>query len=314
MLKMSMSFLNYHHLRYFRNIVQAGTLTAAAKEAGISQSAISVQLKDLENSLGCALFSREHKSLRLTEEGRMVYEFAETIFRTGEELISTLNQKQTSFSKVLRVGCVATLSRNFILGFLEQAVADEEVEVVIHSGRLTELLTELQDHTLDLVLSNRRVKSDASNRLQCREVAEQPVSLLGRPHFAPSPKRPFRFPEDLEGVPLVLPSRESGIRNQFDSLMARHEGVKLLVAAEADDMAMLRLLAREMNALALLPPVVVKDELEAGIFKEIYRIPELHETFFATTSLRKFPNPYLSVLLEGKKRPGSKQNSQKNRK
>lgn len=148
------------------------------------------------------------------------------------------------------------------------------------------------------MLSNRRVKSDAGNRLNCVEVAKQPVSLLGRPHFAPQKARRFRFPEDLAGVPLVLPSRESGIRTHFDALMARHDDVKLLVAAEADDMAMLRLLARETDALALLPPVVVRDELEAGIFKEIHQIPELYETFYATTSQRKYPHPYLSILLD----------------
>jgi len=295
-----MSFLNFHHLRYFRSIVQAGTLTEAAKRMGISQSAMSVQLKSLEHQLGCSLFSREHKSLRLTEEGRMVFEFADSIFKTGEEMMSTLSRKQKRFTTVLRVGCVATLSRNFILEFLKPAVSDEEVEVVIHSGSRSELLSDLQDHTLDLVLSNRRTKTDLGNKLNCVEVAKQPVSLLGRPHFAPKGKKPFRFPEDLAGIPLVLPSRESGIRNQFDSLMDLHRNMKLVVAAEADDMAMLRLLAREMDAIALLPPVVVRDELEAGIFKEIYQLPDLYETFYATTSNRKFPNPYLSKLLEKK--------------
>ncbi|MCB1070737.1 MAG: LysR family transcriptional regulator [Verrucomicrobia bacterium] len=291
-----MSFLNYHHLRYFHAIVREGTLTAAAKRMGISQSAMSVQLKELENSLGCALFSREHKSLHLTEEGRMVYDFAETIFRTGDELQSTLQRSQARFNRALRVGCVATLSRNFILGFLRDELMDNASEVVIHSGSLAELLTQLQDHTLDLVLSNRRVKTDAANRLECREVAEQPVSLVGPPRLRLR-KKGFRFPEDLAEIPLVLPSRESGIRKRFDELLNRHPGIQMLIAAEADDMAMLRLLAREMNALALLPPVVVYDELEAGILREVYRVPELRETFFATTGKRRYPNPLVEKLL-----------------
>jgi LysR family transcriptional activator of nhaA len=66
-----MSFLNYHHLRYFRAIATEGTLTGAAHRLGVSQSSLSVQLKHLEDSLGQPLFMREKESLVLTEAGRI---------------------------------------------------------------------------------------------------------------------------------------------------------------------------------------------------------------------------------------------------
>ncbi len=56
-----MAFLNYHHLRYFRAIAQEGTLTGAAEKLGVAQSSLSVQLKQLEESLGQSLFSRRVK-------------------------------------------------------------------------------------------------------------------------------------------------------------------------------------------------------------------------------------------------------------
>ena len=76
-----MSQLNYHHLRYFHAIVREGTLTRAAESLHVSQSALSIQLKKLEESLDCALFDRQHKTLILTEEGKMVLDYAETIPR-----------------------------------------------------------------------------------------------------------------------------------------------------------------------------------------------------------------------------------------
>lgn len=287
--------LNYHHLRYFHAIIREGTLTAAAARLNVSQSSLSVQLKQLEENLGCALFDRMHKSLRLTEEGRMVSDYAETIFRTGEEMLATLQNRGKKYQEVLRVGAVATLSRNFQLSFLRSVIDDEAVEVVITSASMGELLGQLKAHTIDLVLSNRAVKRDGGNAWQSKLVAEQAVSFIGGKQFRK--RKRFRFPEDIQDIPMVLPSTESEIRAHFDILMARH-GVRPLIAAEADDMAMLRLLAREIDGISLLPPVVVRDELEQGILYDLHQIPTLNEHFYAITVERKYPNPLLEVLLK----------------
>ena len=289
-----MNALNFHHLRYFHATARSGSLTAAAKRLNVSQSAMSVQLKQLEASLGVALFDREHKSLRLTEEGRMVLDYANTIFRTGEEMLATLQNKSGQFRKKLRIGAVTTLSRNFQLGFLHEAIDDNEVEVVIHSLSLREALAQLSAHQLDMVLSNRAVPPSGGSAFRSDLVAEQPVSLLC--HKRMRRRRAFRFPEDLQGVPMVLPTPSSDLRIWFDQIIER-AGIALLIAAEADDMAMLRLLAREMPAIALLPSVVVKDELESGELVEAYRVPGLQESFYAITSKRRYPNPHVAKLL-----------------
>lgn len=291
--------LNYHHLRYFHAIVREGTLTAAAARLNVSQSSLSVQLKQLEDSLDCALFDRMHKTLQLTEEGRMVFDYAETIFRTGEEMLATLQNRGGKYKEVLRVGATATLSRNFQLSFLRTVIDDENIEVVITSASMAELLSQLKAHTLDLLLSNRPVKRDAGNSWQSRLVAEQPVSLIGAKKLCK--RRRFRFPEDLKDVPMVLPSKESEIRTHFDLTMQQY-GVRPLIAAEADDMAMLRLLAREIDGVSLLPPVVVQDELEQGILHELCQIPALFEHFYAITVERRYPNPCLGILLKAQER------------
>jgi LysR family transcriptional activator of nhaA len=288
--------LNFHHLRYFHAIVKEGTLTAAANRLNVSQSSLSVQLKQLEESLDCALFDRQHKSLLLTEEGRLVFDYAETIFRTGDEMMAALSNRSGRFKNVLRVGAVATLSRNFQLAFLRGVIDDESIEVVITSASMGELVDQLTAHTIDLVLSNQPVRRDAHRSLRSRLVAEQPVSLIGSKRF--KKRRGFRFPDDLEDVPLVLPSLESDIRLRFDGLLERH-GFTPLVAAEADDMAMLRLLARETDGIALLPPVVVQEELANGILHELFQVPDLQERFYAITVARRFPNPLIPRQTQG---------------
>lgn len=295
-----MSQLNYHHLRYFHAIVREGTLTAAAERLNVAQSALSVQLKQLEQNLGVPLFERKHKSLQLTEEGRIVYNYAQTIFQAGEEMMATLQNSGDRYKEVLRVGAVATLSRNFQLSFLHEVIDDERVEVVIHSASMSELLDQLEGHDLDLVLSNRPVQREGDSRLQSYLVDEQPVSLVGGQSFRK--RRKFRFPEDLKDTPLVLPTRESGIRMRFDLILQQH-GIVPLIAAEADDMAMLRLLAREVGGVSLLPPVVVYEELVNEELYELCQVPNLYERFYAMTVTRRFPNPHVEELIKRTKTP-----------
>ncbi|MFZ9853480.1 MAG: LysR family transcriptional regulator [Limisphaerales bacterium] len=288
-----MSFLNYHHLRYFRVIAHEGGLTRAAARLRISQSALSVQLRQLEENLGTRLFERRNKSLFLTEAGRMALEYADSIFRSGEELMDLLRNQGSRRHTFLRVGAVATLSRNFQMGFLRPLLGQTDIELVVRSGTLRELLTQLQNHTLDVVLSNMPVRRDAETGWYSHLLDEQPVSLVGRRRRG---TRAFRFPDNLKETPLVLPSPENSMRTAFDALMEQ-VGIRPIIAAEIDDMAMLRLMAREHSGLTLVPTVVVQDELASGILAERHRFREIHENFYAITPTRRFPNPLLRDLV-----------------
>ena len=115
---------NYHHLRYFWLVAHEGNLTRTAKLHAISQSALSMQIQKLEQDLGQPLFERSGKRLILTEAGRIALDFADSIFATGEELLGTLGQLEQAHRRVLRVGALATLSRNFQLQFLQPLLTD----------------------------------------------------------------------------------------------------------------------------------------------------------------------------------------------
>jgi LysR family transcriptional regulator, transcriptional activator of nhaA len=75
-------------------------------------------------------------------------------------------------------------------------------------------------------------------------------------------------------------------------------GLRPIIAAEVDDMAMLRLLARESGGVTLVPPVVVRDELKSRLLIELHHIREIRESFYAITPSRKFPNPMVRELVQ----------------
>lgn len=297
-----MDFLNYHHLRYFRVIAGERSLTKAARKLNLSPPALSVQLRQLEESMGHALFERLPTGLKLTEAGLVALEYAQTIGQAGEELMDVMRHGVGAGRKVLRVGAVATLSRNFQLEFLRPALKRVDVEVVARSGSLAELLVSLQSHEVDVVLSNESARQDAERPWHSHLLADQSVALVGTPKW--KAKR-LKFPQDFDGVPLVLPSFESNTRDGFERLLAS-AGVRPLVMAEVDDMAMLRLIAREDDVLALVPPVVVQDEIASGVLVVTHRIAEIRETFYAVTASRHFPNLLVGTLIEAMKTKGVK--------
>jgi LysR family transcriptional activator of nhaA len=286
--------LNYHHLHYFWAVAKEGSLTRAAERLHVSQSALSTQIRQLESSLGQALFVRAPRAMRLTEAGQVALSFAERIFTTGDEMVAVLREEAVGIRITLRIGAVATLSRNFQENFFRPLLARTDVDLVLQSASLSELLARLRVHNLDLILSNRRIVATADDPWRCRRIARQPVSLVGHRRRG---RKPFRFPEDLADTLLILPGPDSDVRAGFD-VMCRRIGLRPRVLAEVDDMALLRLIARDSKGVALVPSVVVQDELRTGRLVEHAVVPDLFEDFYAITVQRRFAPPMLDELLQ----------------
>lgn len=288
-----MADLNYHHLRYFRVVAHEGHLTRAAKALNVSQSALSSQIRLLEDRLGQKLFERRGRALHLTEAGRIALDHADAIFSTGEELVATLKQTG-AVRQVIRIGANATLSRNFQIAFLTPLMRRPDVEIVLRSGSGAEIYNALASHHLDVVLTNQPPAPDALSGFIVQEIDRQPVGLIGVPGLC---KAGVTLERALAELPLILPTASGSLRMAIDALCDRL-AIRPQIAAEADDMAMIRLLAREGIGLAAIPPIVVRDELDSGVLQEAHPLPGISETFYAVTTRRRFPNPVLQDLLK----------------
>ncbi len=285
--------LNFHHLRYFWAVAHEGHLTRAAERLHVSQSALSVQIGKLEDALGYPLFDRQGRQLVLTEAGHIVLDHADAIFAIGNELIDVMQTRGGAAGKILHIGALATLSRNFQIAFLKPLLGQEGVEIILRSGSMDHLLRLLEAHRLDAVLVNAPPPADGARPWISHLIAEQSVSLIGTKRRIGKRRKLEAL---LESEPLVVPTGQSSIRIGFDS-MVDQLGLRPRLAAEVDDMAMLRLMARADIGLAVVPPIIVKDEIEAGLLTEAAQMPGLKETFYAITLRRRFPNPLLKTLV-----------------
>lgn len=288
-----MAELNYNHLRYFWAVAQDGNLSRTAERLNVSQSALSVQIRKLEDRLGHALFERRGRALHLTEAGRITLDYAEAIFTTGEELLGTLRETGNA-RQAVRIGALATLSRNFQISFVEPLLARTDIEVVLRSGSQGELLGALESLALDVVLTNQTPASDALTPFIVHKLSQQPVSLIGTPALLGETRA---VADLLHRHPVILPIAGSSVRSGFDALVDRLD-LRPQIAAEVDDMAMMRLMVREGHALGVLPPIVVRDELGSGTLVEAEGLPGIAETFLAVTTQRRFPNPVVRQLID----------------
>ena len=275
-------------------MAHTGNLTRAAAQLNVSQSSLSVQIRKLEDQIGHRLFSREGKQLVLTEAGRIALDHADAVFAAGDELLGVLGRTATGVARQsIRVGSLATLSRNFQMSFLAPLLQREDVSILLRSGSMAELLRHLDAHRLDVLLTNQAPTRDAGTPWISHQIATQEVTLVGASHLV---QRRMPLTKVLGSRPLIVPSSDSGVRVSFDALVARLS-VSPTIAAEVDDMAMMRLLARAGFGLAVVPPIVVQDELAARELVQAARLDGVTETFYAVTLKRRFPNPLLGALL-----------------
>lgn len=287
-----MSRLNYHHLQYFWYVAKIGNLTKAANALHVSQSALSAQIKQLEEATGQQLFMREHRKLVLTEVGSIAFSYAESIFNKGDELEALLTKGWQDEHQDIRVGMLSTMSRNFVESFVNPLKNNPRIKLIISARGQSNLLSELSNHELDVVLTNIEVTGTHRQLWQCRRLAHQPISVIGIPGLLLSQQ----FDENYRSVDWVLPVSGSATRAAFDGLCAQYQFQPNIVG-EADDMAMLRLLARDSEALAVMPDVVVKDEIAAGKLTVYATLPNIYENFYAVTVKKHLPNVLVNDLI-----------------
>lgn len=294
---MFVSALNYHHLRYFYEVARAGSLTRAAAALRVSPSAVSVQIQQIEAQLGAALFERRSRQLLLTEAGRIALDHAETIFATGEELMQTLKGGSAIRPASLRVGALATLSRNFQVAFLAPLRGKEALRLQLRSGTLRELLTALGAHQLDVLLTNTLPARESDAAWTAHKLAEQPISVIGPALMS---RRKPKLGTVLAHEALIAPTPENHIRGELDAYL-QQIGITPRIVAEVDDMAMLRVLTRAGLGYGVAPPIVMRDELKAGELSDYGRLGGLKETFYALVPKRRFPNRLVAQLLRAQR-------------
>ena len=164
-------------MRYFAAVVDCGSFTEAAARCYISQSAISQQIRALEQELGTPLIHRENRRFSLTPAGELFYPRCKQLLKEADYLVQEMRSIAAGSGAHLRIGYLRCYSGSE----LSQAVADfslccPEVSISTVSGTHEELYELLRTEKADIILSDqRRAFSDVyvnDELMQCGCYAE----------------------------------------------------------------------------------------------------------------------------------------------
>lgn len=157
----------YQQMKYFIAVVDQHNFTRAAAECNISQSAISQQIKELENTVGTELLERKGRSFELTEAGRYFYRHAQEIVEEVDQLLMDTKRLATRQEDeyVLRLGYLINFgSKEFLQAVAQFSKKYPNVKVKINSGMHEYLFDLLRNDKIDLDFSDqRRALSDGYN-------------------------------------------------------------------------------------------------------------------------------------------------------
>lgn len=288
--------INYHHLYYFYTIARAGSITRACSELFLAQSTLSAQLRQLEKALGRRLFDRKNQRLFLTEEGRLVLDYAESIFEMGKELQDAMRDRPRAGRVAIQVGILNATPRAFGHALLECLLRDPSLaNVTTHEEDLGSLTSGLKQHRLDVALSDIPIAGQEQEELVNHFICRLPVVLAAAPALA---ARCRKFPADLTGQPFILPSLPSQVFRQVqDALAAR--SITPRVLAEVQDVELARRLALAGHGITPLNEYTVAASLPAGGLKVISssRSLGIYESVYLVTRRRKWPNPLTDRLI-----------------
>jgi len=287
---------NYHHLYYFYVIAREGSISKACGKLYLAQPTLSTQLQQFEKSIKRKLFERTKQRLVLTQDGRLVLDYAESIFELGAEMQDTLNDQLKIGRLSIQVGVLNGTPRSFAHALLESVLTHAPgAHVELREADLEGLLRDLREHRLDVVLTDVIVRGRDQEELANHLIGQMPIVFAASPKLA---KRYPRVPHDLEDAPLILPSLPSQVYHQILDLMATWK-VKPRIVAEVQDIELARRLALSGRGIAPLNAytVSVSQPKNGLVVLKGGASPPVYESVYLVSRRRKMTNPLTDHLI-----------------
>lgn len=235
--------LNYRHLHYFWIVAKEGGFARASERLDMAIQTISVQVRELEKSLGQQLLKPAGRGVALTEAGKTVFARAEEIFQIGQRLEEEARQTSTRAGSMIRlaVGLSDGISKLAAHALLRPVLNTGMLRLVCHEGEFEQLQSELAQHHLDLVLAGQAAPPNPNLRLSSERMVSSPVDWYG-PASLIQASDTTQFPAVLEQVPVLLPTTHSVLRTSLDRWF-EEQGLRPQVVGEFEDSALMTVFA-----------------------------------------------------------------------
>jgi DNA-binding transcriptional LysR family regulator len=253
--------MEIRQLRAFLAIAELGTFTAAAHRVHVTQAAISMQIRQLENELGSKLFVRAPRRVMLTEAGEHLLQRARQILRDHDAALDEIAELAGAERGRLRVGSASAMVTTDVLPLLlkEMRKQHAHAEVTVASGTSEALVQQILSGELDLAFVSLPVEARGINTERLSQ--DQLVAIASPLHRLAKQRTVSAY--TLAGEKLILGERGGNTRRLIDQFFAQ-AGVTLRVAMELSRQAAIRRMVEEDMGVGIVPLLTVVDEVEKG--------------------------------------------------
>lgn len=198
-------------LKYYKAVVEAGSINAAAKKLRMTQPPVSMQIRLLENELGCTLFHRGSRKIELTEEGKIFYEHAVHILNMTESAGAAVSDCHSAVSGTLRIGIVSSLAElsvaKWFKGFAEE---HPNINYELSEGSTCQLLEKLKSREIDVALIRQPF---SARNFEYVSLKPQNLIVIGVDKYITKLSEPVSL-EQLSALPLIIYRRWMKVLDQ----------------------------------------------------------------------------------------------------
>lgn len=252
--------MEIRNLVTFLEVAELKNFTRAAERLGYSQSAVTVQIKQLETELGLSLFDRIGKAVRLTEYGQSFIEYASEAV-SAMERAATFNTTMDQHSGVIRFGVVGTiLSAVLIEVIREFKKMYPNVTISVTEGSSAELEKKIRRCDIDLAYFL-DYKTPSNDWVRVREEKE-PIIFVTHPLAPIARKDKIAFEELIDEQFILMPKGEN-YRSLFDNELVEH-GINIEPTIELENTDMIMRLLMKEPYVSILPEFSVRKYLKSG--------------------------------------------------
>jgi LysR family transcriptional activator of nhaA len=287
---------NYHHLYYFYVIAHEGSIAKATKQLRLAQPTLSAQLKQFEDFLNVRLFVRENRKLILTEEGHKVFSYAKLIFDIGQELKDRMVDLTHKGRPHIHVGVGNFVPKTMIDLLLDFILKNQpDTYIKLEKDKIQKLIQDLDDHAIDIVLTDTPFEKPLGKEFQNKFIGKIPIVFCSHSKFA---KKIQKFPNDLNGKPLILPAMPHQIAYRIKEFLYEHH-LEPKIIGEIQDIETIRRLALRGYGIAAINELTVKEapsNKKLVILDEDYR-HTIYEKMYIIAKKRKYTLPIVNLIL-----------------
>lgn len=258
--------MDFDLLQLFLDTCDLASFSKAAALHGVSQSAISQRMAQLERYLGHKLFDRKGRPLRLTPAGEIVHESVRRMVAVHGQMQSHLEDLQPSMSGPVRLGCIFSLAMGPLRQILRQFLRDApRVDLHVSHGETYELAQDVLNGLIDLAVVAYGEKHEG---IQTENAGTEPMLLVASPLATNLPVGPVPL-SWLAKQPFITFPHHSPTRQAIDAVFGKLHISPLMAMEVANPVVLVEAVAAG-RGVSILPFSAVIGDLERG---ELIRLP-----------------------------------------